>query len=86
MFCIVISNTLIFSQQENLDDNRIVAEAGNDKITAEEFKDRFDFSPHPRKSESLNQSTEELIKKETSSFLPDKIFTNVQLKNPQIIP
>jgi peptidyl-prolyl cis-trans isomerase C len=59
--CLLLFNTILFSQQADPDDNRIVARAGNDKITAEEFKDRFDFSPHPRKSESLDTS---LIKRE----------------------
>lgn len=61
LVCLLTFNTVLFSQQDNSDDNRVVAKVGNDKITAEEFKDRFDFSPHPRKSESLDTS---LIKKE----------------------
>jgi parvulin-like peptidyl-prolyl isomerase len=52
-------NSILFSQHE--DDNRVVAQAGSDKIIAEEFKFRFDFSPHPRKSESLDSS---LVKRE----------------------
>jgi parvulin-like peptidyl-prolyl isomerase len=58
---LLIFNPVFFSQQENPDANKIVAQAGNDKITAEEFKYRFDFSPHPRKSESLDTS---LVKRE----------------------
>ena len=43
-------------QQENKIDNRIVAAAGNIKITAEEFSDRYEFSPHPRSTGSLDSS------------------------------
>ena len=43
-------------QQENKIDNRIVAAAGSIKITAEEFSDRYEFSPHPRSTGSLDTS------------------------------
>ncbi len=43
-------SSILFSQQNEIDDNRVVARAGSENITAEEFKDRFDFSPHPIKN------------------------------------
>ncbi len=46
----LLSSSILFSQQNDIDDNSIVARAGSNNITAEEFRDRFDFSPHPIKN------------------------------------
>ena len=47
--------------QQETKDNRNVAAVGSYKITAEEFKDRYEFSPHPRSVQSLDTT---LVKKE----------------------
>ncbi len=51
----------VLSQTENLSGSDVVAKAGGIKITAREFRERFDFSPHPRSTESLDTA---LVKKE----------------------
>ncbi len=51
----------IFCQTENSLENKIVARAGDIKITAKEFQERFEFSPHPRTTKSLDTA---LVKKE----------------------
>lgn len=50
-----------FCQTENYSGDKVVAKAGDVKITAREFMERFDFSPHPRTTESLDTA---LVKKE----------------------
>lgn len=50
-----------FAQNESPADNRTVATAGSYKITAEEFRDRYEFSPHPRTEHSLDTA---LVKRE----------------------
>ena len=61
----LLSLLLVFSfnslAQQETKDNRNVAAVGSYKITAEEFKDRYEFSPHPRSVQSLDTT---LVKKE----------------------
>ncbi len=57
---IILAFNLSFAQNAG-QDNRIVAKAGSYKITAEEFKDRLEFSPHPRSTGALDTA---LVKKE----------------------
>ncbi len=57
----LILSSQIFGQTENYSGDKIVAKAGDIKITAREFRERFDFSPHPRTTESLDTA---LVKKE----------------------
>ena len=54
LFIFLIFTIISFGQQENKNNDRIVAAAGNIKITAEEFADRYEFSPHPRSTNSLD--------------------------------
>ena len=63
---VLVSFILIFSfnslaQKEDPLDSKIVATAGSYKITSQEFKDRYEFSPHPRSTESLDTT---VVKKE----------------------
>lgn len=57
----LILSSKAFSQTENYSSSDVVAKAGDIKITAREFRERFDFSPHPRTTESLDTA---LVKKE----------------------
>ncbi len=61
LLILVLINCHVFAQQDKYDDDRTVAKVGNDKITVEEFSDRYEFSPHPRKTNSLDTA---LVKKE----------------------
>jgi len=58
---VIVFGSYTLAQEANTKDNRIVASAGTYKITAEEFKDRYEFSPHPRTINSLDTT---LIKRE----------------------
>lgn len=57
----MILSSQVFSQTENYSGDKIVAKAGSIKLTSREFRERFDFSPHPRTTESLDTA---LVKKE----------------------
>ncbi len=56
LFLFIIFTINSSGQHENKNDDRIVAAVGSIKITAEEFADRYEFSPHPRKKESLDSA------------------------------
>ncbi len=45
-----------YAQKEIKSNNRVVAEAGIYKITAEEFENRYEFSPHPRTTKSIDSA------------------------------
>ena len=61
LFFIFTLQFSVLAQSENSEDNRIVAKAGSYKITADEFRERYEFSPHPR---TTNSDDTALVKKE----------------------
>ncbi len=58
---LIISFTLLCQTKNISGSDDVVAKAGDIKISAREFRERFDFSPHPRTTESLDTA---LVKKE----------------------
>ena len=61
LFFVLTLRFTAFAHSENSEDNRIVAKAGSYKITAQEFRERYEFSPHPR---TTNSDDTALVKKE----------------------